>query len=230
MRGRAVVALLVILDREFPVCRNCIILVRGNLEVRKIEHRHRFGQVFFAVLQRRRRIGKRDEYQAMDRIHGYGMQAVAIPIEVLWHVPGGNQFAIGVVHPAVIRAGKLVCVALFLEAYERAAMSADVRKRLDTTVFAANDDRGFTGNVEHLEVARLGQLRLMPCEYPVAGYDSLEFQLVDFRVRVKTLIQRIPGLLCCNQLFNRPRIIVVHYRAHRANVPLVQERKDITAN
>ena len=95
-------------------------------------------------------------------------------------------------------------------------MPAYVCKRLDRTIVGANDNGRFACDVEHLEVTRLGEFRLMAREDPVARNDALELELIDFGIRIETLFQRMARCLRCNQFFDRPRGVIRAYRTHFA--------------
>ncbi len=71
VRCGAVIALLVILDRELPVGRNVVVLVCGKLQVLEIKHCHRLGQVASGTFETRWIVRKTDENQPVNDIQRY---------------------------------------------------------------------------------------------------------------------------------------------------------------
>ena len=126
-----------------------------------------------------------------------------IPVEIIRHISRRNEFAVEVVHPAVIGAGKLVGIAVIFEANQRAAVATDIGKAIQFTILAAHDDRRLAGDVQDAKIAGLGKLRDMAGKNPVAINNSLEFQLIDRRIGIEPLVQRITRLLVCDELFDR---------------------------
>ena len=156
MRCRAVIALLVVLDRELPVGRDVVLLVSRDLEVFEIEQGHGLGQFRPGPLDARRIVGEADENETAEDFEGNADQAILALVEIRGHAARGREIAVDIVHPAVIRAAELARVASVLEADERTAVPADVRKCLEFAVGAAHDDGRFAGHVEDLEVTLLG--------------------------------------------------------------------------
>ena len=216
MCGRAVIALLVIFYREFPVCCYIVFLMRGNLEILETEHRHRLRELPLGATQRRRRIRKTHDKQTVDDVDGHSVQSVAGFVEVFGHVTRRNQLAFDVVHPAVIRTREFLLVAFRLETDQRPAMATHVRKRVDRAIFRANDDRRLVRNLEYFEVPWVRQLRFMPGKNPVFANDLLELELVYRGIRIKPLLQRVPGFLTGNQLRNGSRIRISPRRTHHS--------------
>ncbi len=81
-------------------------------------------------------------------------------------------------------------------------MPADVGERPYFTILTANDDRGLLRQAEYKKVASVGNLRSMARQYPVAGEDTIELQLIDFRICIESLIQSAAGFLAADQLCN----------------------------
>jgi leucyl aminopeptidase len=89
---------------------------------------------------------------------GHLVEAVRIPVEIFRHVACTDELAVGVIDPAVVRAGELACIAVCFETNEGAAVTAHVRERPDRAVLTAHDDCRFTADLHDFEVAGPGQL------------------------------------------------------------------------
>ena len=54
----------------------------------------------------------------------------------------------------MVWAGKLVGMALYIEANQRPPVTADIGEALDITILSPDEDRGLTGNIQNAEVTR----------------------------------------------------------------------------
>ncbi len=81
-------------------------------------------------------------------------------------------------------------------------MATDVSEAFQVTVATANNNCRFLTNVQHLEVTGLWQLRSVSRQYPVAIYDLLDFEFVNIRIGVKTLLERMTRLVIRDQIFD----------------------------
>ena len=199
MRRRAVVTLLVILDRQLPVGRNVVGPVRGDPEVREIEQGHRLLEIAHGAVERRGIVAETDEHQAVDFAVGHGPQRIPGPVEIVGHASGCDQPAVRVVGPAVVRAGELARITAFFEAHQRTPVAADVCKGPDRSVLAANDDRRLARHLQDLEVPGRCKLGHVSRKDPVAGDDPVELELVDGGVGVEALVEGVSGLVCRDQ-------------------------------
>ena len=138
----------------------------------------------------------------MEDVDGYGMQMMIFPLERFRHVPRPDQFALGVIDPAVIRAGELSGIAGFIQADHRSAVAADVGERPNLAILPAHDDCGLVGHVENLEIPRLCDFRLVPGTDPVPHDDLIQFEPVDLGIDIESLLQRPAGSLAGNEFAN----------------------------
>ena len=213
---RAVIALLVILDREFPICGDVVRLVRRHLEILEIEQRHRLGQVFFGPLERRRLVREAHKHESVNGIDRHRLETVLRQVEVVRHVARCRQVAVDVVHPAVVRAHELACVAAGLETNQRATMAAYICEAFQGSVSATNDNRGLICNIQYFEIARLRQLGLMTSKNPVTRDNPVKLELINRWICVKALLQRVARLLAGDQLFNRSSVFAHRLLFHSA--------------
>ena len=123
-------------------------------------------------------------------------------VESVRHIASRNKVAIDVIRPAVVWTGEFIGMTFGLKTNERAAMPAHVCKRLQVAVFSPHDNCRLPCNVENLEIARLRKLRNMTRKNPVAINDFVNLKFVYLRIRIKTLIQLIAGLLTRDQFRN----------------------------
>ena len=174
VRRRTVIALLVVFDRQLPVRGNGIGFTRRNFQVIEIEHGHRLGKSALRALERWRVITKTDKNKAAKEFQRHRVEAVFFCVEVLLHRTRGDQLAVEVVHPAVVRAFEFSRVAAVFQADERSAMPADIGQGPDSFVFTPHDNGGLVHQVEHEVVAHVGDLRGVACQDPVAGNDTIQ--------------------------------------------------------
>ncbi len=162
-----------------------IVLAVGALEAAS----HHFREWPEVVLERRRFLvpGGPDGTVIVAHLR----DLVEAPLALVQAAPEGclevrypDQTAIGVVTPAMERAGEHQCIAVVIAAHLHTAMAARVQKDMDIApAIAAQDDLLFT-HARDDEVAGLVDLTLMPDEQPGTREDLLQLLLVDALIDV----------------------------------------------
>ena len=146
-----------------------------NFQVREIEYCHCLREVAFGAFKRRRTLAKCDEQQPVHIFQGNRVQPVLFFMEIVGHIAGSHQLAIGVVNPTVVRTFEFSRIAALLQAHKRAAMSQqNVGKCLQLSVLVPDDDCRFVRHFDNAEISRVWQLRLMSGKNPVFRNDADE--------------------------------------------------------
>ena len=113
------------------------------------------------VLERRRLVGDADPDVAEPLADVRGAQAVLLPADVghPGQVRGGDQLAVQIVGPGVVRAlERALGLAAVRAAQPGAAVPADVEERARLPLAVTAEDQALPADLHGLEVARLGQL------------------------------------------------------------------------
>src|SRR5260370_42408738 len=103
-----------------------------------------------------------------------------------------DQLPVGAVAPAMIRAGEDRGVALVVAAHLHPAMAARIEKDVNRAGAVAAQDDGLLAHPRGGEIARVGDLALMPDKEPGAREDPLLLLGVDLLVD-KDLAADLPG-------------------------------------
>ena len=183
MHGRAVQALVVVLDEDLPVRRE---LGDGSMARPQLVHPpalvlQRFvGLLFERLAQVRPWLAEVREDEALPDLHRHRPEAERCPVElVLADERRPDQPAVVGVAPRVVGAlDRALRVAVGLGVAEpRAAMPADVVEPAQLAVRAADEEQALAPDVDGDEVPRLGRLAAACDVHPLTEEDPLALEL-----------------------------------------------------
>ena len=171
-----VVELAEVVHHRLPVAVVVHGLVFGERHLAEAVRRQHVGQRPEVLLQRGRVVGHADEHEPVPDagVHGFqralgeghaGRELILVGNDV--------QVAVHVVGPGVIGAAEAVGVAALGAHQAVAPVLADVVEGAHPAARAAGDQNLFAAQVEHEEVAGLGDVAFKPRKQPAPGPDAL---------------------------------------------------------
>ena len=125
----------------------------------------------------------------------HGLQAMVLWLEVVAHVLGPQQAAVGLVGPLVIGADKLGGLAGRLGADPATAVAAGIVEGADLVVPTAHHDNGIPAQLQRHVGTGLRHFGGGGGENPLPIPDMRQVLLVDTGVRIERLRQRPSGAL-----------------------------------
>ena len=191
MRGQAVVALAVILDRQLPVALDRVVAAVRDLRMPEIPGREQRPEV---ALDRVERHGIRVE---VDEDHSLEDPGVQTPepelrlVDALRREGERAQRAVEPVGPAVVLADEPRLVALRRIADARAAVPAHVEQGVHAPLPVPDQDDGFARDLEQEVVALVRDPADVPDVLPGLQEDPADLTVIDFRVVVNGARQRM---------------------------------------
>ena len=240
MHGRAMQALVVVLDEDLPVRRE---LGDGSMARPQLVHPpalvlQRFvGLPFEGLAQVRAWLAEVREHEALPYLHRHRPEAERCPVElVLADERRPDQPAVVGVAPRVVGAlDRALRVAVGLRVAEpRAAMPADVVEPAQLAVRAADEEQALAPDVDGDEVPRLGRLAAARDVHPFTEEDPLALELEHLRsvviaawqggadaarAHARARVYKLLDTSCYLSLHCaiRPKEIQVHPREHRSS-------------